>query len=224
MFKKINNNIFVLSEQTDEELERRINDAGETQRGEPESVMLKCQNMIQSANGSNVLVNAIEHTGDLSHRAQNQNAIPNVLEKVNMMLQYWNPSRWTLEQEINEGIVSNCTYKYFNETNQYDSIKKLPNEERYKAWQNARTNPEVLKLIEKAKAETSRALELYVRAHEQHNQPITKLGMMGKQAAIQLGKLNYNELHKIFLEMKKWLDVYYASDKETRWKMFSELI
>lgn len=225
MFKHINNNIFRLEEEVyNSDLENRIRAAAETQRGEPESTMLKCQRIIQTAGGSNVLSNALEHVGDLSHRAQAYNAIVNVDEKVNMMLQYWSPKRWSLEKEIEDGTVNNCIYRYLNNTNQYDQFKKIHGDKAYDAWQNTRNIPDVIKMIEHANKEINRALTMYVESHEKYNQPITKLGLLGKHAAIALGKLDYVNLHKILLEMKHWVTKYNSLDENGRWEMYSELI
>ena len=223
MYKRLNNNTFVLDPEASD-LEEKIRLAAETQRGEPESVMLEAQRIIQSTGGSNILANALEHVGDLSHRAQKQNAINNVNEKVKMMLKYWDSNNWSLEKEIKEGTIANCIYRYFKDTGKYEEIMDLPPEERHKAWRDARTLPEVKKRVEDANKETSRVLKMYVDAHEKYNQPITKLGLLGKQAAIALGKLEYARLHLILLEIKEWLTKYSSLDEDGQWKMFSELI
>jgi hypothetical protein len=222
-------NVFVICENlndpnSDESnaLKSKIRQAGETQRGEPESVMLDVCRIIQAANGPNTLVHAIEHTGDLAHRAQSMNSITNVNEKVSMMLQYWSPQRWSLEKEITDGIINNCAYRYLKNQNLYDEVMKLPSEQRYLKWEEYKQHPEVLKLIAHAHAETNRALKLYVAAHKQHNLPITKLGRLGKNAAIALGEQNFIELHRILKEMDKWLKKYSSSNQVDRWNMFRE--
>lgn len=208
-----------------QELLNRIQDAAETQRGEPESAMLRAQKIIQNSHGSNVLVNAIEHTGDLAHRAQRSNAITNVEEKVNMMLQFWSPKRWPLDKEIKEGIISNCTYHYATISGKYNIVKSIEDsEERAKYWKNLEQAPEVQLLIKQSNEETSKALKMYVDAHRKYNKPITKLGLMGKNAAIALGMLRYNELHIVLYDINKWLEKYYSSNRIQQFQMFTELV
>ena len=223
MYKRIDDNTFVLDTDNND-LEEKIRVAAETQRGQPEIVMLNAQRIIQDVGGSNVLANALEHVGDLSHRAQKQNAIGNVNEKVKMMLQYWSPRSWPLEKEIKEGTIDNCIYRYFVETGKYDDISNLSPEDKYRKWNDARKSPEVEARIKDANKETDRVLKMYVDAHEMYNQPITKLGLLGKQAAIALGRLEYAKLHLILLEMKEWVTKYNSLDEDGKWKMFSELI
>ena len=206
-------------------LRKRIRDAAETQRKVPESTMLKCQRIIQQAHGSNVLVNAIEHVGDLSHRAQKENAILNVKEKVEMMLQYWDSSRWSLETEIKNGTLDNCKYSYFKSNpnlkqifdNRYSDRKLFISK-----WNSVNDDVELLELLNHANTTMKTALNLYVTAHKKHNNPITKLGILGKNAAILLGSLEYDKLHQCLLEIIEWVNQYNSiSDETLKWKMFS---
>jgi hypothetical protein len=232
MFKQVGPNNFVLIENLNDpdsdqskELRKKIEQAAETQRQEPEHTMLSCQFILQKANGSAALINSIEHVGDLAHRAQAYNAIYNVEEKVDMMLKYWSSYRWPLEKEIKHGILNNCAYRYANESGLYDKLMGIKDgNERAKAFRELEKNPEVLKMVDHAYSEMDRALKMYVSAHRQFNLPITKLGLLGKNAAIALGELNYNKLHDILIEMKQWLEKYKSSSETEKWKMYSELI
>lgn len=208
-----------------ESLQKKIYAAGMTQRDIPETTMVNSQNIIQKAHGPAILINAIEHIGDLSHRAQT-NAIEAVEDKVKMLLRHWDSNRWSLEKEINHGIMENAIFSYIQETPEVkDEYEKLKSGDRSKImefWNNLKNHPEVKKRIENAWSETKRALEMYTSAHEKYNKPITKLGILGKQAAIALGELDYNKLKTYLTIIDNWVKKYKSSDEDTKFKMYTD--
>jgi hypothetical protein len=91
----------------------RLREAGDTQRGIPETAMLQCVREIQKAGGPAMLTHLLEHIGDLSHRASRSNSITNVDEKVRMAMRVTSPSKGSmgLEEEVEYGFKNNAEFR-----------------------------------------------------------------------------------------------------------------
>lgn len=186
--------------------------AGETQRDTPETVMLASQRRIQSVGGPALLADALEHIGDLSHRASNINSIGNVREKVRRFLRYLNAGDFNaLENSYQAG----AEYGVLNERGINDKFWEMAaagDQTRFdmKDAAIAELQPEIKARIEKAKSETQEALKSYFEAHRDHNKPITDLGRMGREAAMQLAQQDFDGLKITLEKIKNWLDDYDA--------------
>lgn len=99
----------IITEDTDSELEHKLNVVGTAQRGAPEAAMLK----VQHAMGGGVLNVVVEHIGDLTHRmclGERQYAgYEYVKEKVERGIKYFT-SGYGFDREFNENISSNARY------------------------------------------------------------------------------------------------------------------
>jgi DNA repair ATPase RecN len=191
-------------------------DAAETQRGIPESQMLRCQRIIPSV----FMCHLIEHIGDLSHRAQRQNQLMNVDEKLRIIENCGKGHRLTLEQELWDNYVGDAE-SYVIENNPelkqlWDIMDNLPaGNQRSEAIEkriellNTKYKPQVEEIIKHLKEITRIELDKYTKAHEEHNKPITTLGHLGKDAAIALGNQNFDLLRSIVKQMRQWLNEYY---------------
>lgn len=202
--------------------------ASETQRSEPEEEMLDCVHDLQS-HGMYDFSEFIEHIGDLAHRAQkNEGTIINVDEKIKMVEKTMPGGyRWSMEQTFQNMITSSA------ESYVVDNIKELkdlkdpigkPNGAKriFKVYDLARKK--YSKEIEKKEDENRKyAIERmlkYAKVHEQYNHPVTELGLLGKEAAIALGKLNFLRLRNIVIKIRKWLNHYNTLSHDEKIKFF----
>lgn len=178
---------------TDEELRA----AAETQRDIPESTMLKTVFALQKRGGSAVFNDLLEHVGDLSHRLQEPGGIGfdgvgQKLRKLNKLL--FPPAGWmNLEQEMEHALEQNAEFLVA------ERHPEIPDDG--PRWQKYETvRQQFAHEIEAQKEDTKKAyqqfLPAYVQAHEQHNKPITYAGQLGKQAAIDLGRMDFDALRR----------------------------
>jgi hypothetical protein len=196
----------------------RLREAGDTQRGIPESVMLSCVKNIQKFGGPAMLTHLLEHVGDLSHRASRSNAISNVDEKVKMALRLTSPKEgyMGLEEEIEYGLKNNAEYSALIESgfdSGWETMVKSKDESRWakRDAEIARLQSDIVSRIKKAREVMEIELKKYVSTHRKENLPITTLGRLGKKAAIDLGELNIQELDESLKKIKKWLGEYERS-------------
>lgn len=201
-----------------------IDEAGGTQRGIPESVMMRTSLAAQDLGAPAPLVHAMEHIGDLAHRASRENAIINVKEKVKNFLQFGSPGRWTWEQELDEGWKSNLSYRIIQNDPQlkarWDGAVK--GRDKGLLMEEVQRSPEFETQLQEAKTGVDKLLKEYTTAHREHNQPITELGLMGKQAAIALGTKNWPLLKTIMYNMDDWLERYAKASDEEKFAMFAK--
>ena len=215
----------------EKDLKEIISDAADSQRGKPESVMMDVTMKLKDETASSPsLIDLLEHVGDLSNRAQKRNAITNVEEKIRKVERYGQDGRNTLEKEIEQGYRDNAEYRVLKSIPELAALKDRVGEpggptslfevyERVRKEHGSKIEAEIKRSKEIAKQE----LKKYVEAHEKFNKPVTKLGKLGKDAAIALGNQDFNKLRSIVSEMRKWVDTYNKANEQKRDKMFNEL-
>jgi hypothetical protein len=203
---KIINEAINSSIPTDEELR----DAAQSQRGIPESTMLKVVSELQKVGGSAILNDALEHIGDLAHRLQEPGGIglsgaAEKIRKLNKLM--FPPKGWmSLEQEIEYGLENNAAYNVKAQHPEYG--------DGYRSYELVRNNhaEEIEAQKQAIRAAMNKYLPIYVKAHEEHNQPITYAGALGKRAAMQLGMLDFEGLRETTRELTQYFENY--SDTE----------
>jgi len=215
----------------EKDLKEIISDAADSQRGKPESVMMDVTMKLKDETASSPsLIDLLEHVGDLSNRAQKRNAITNVEEKIRKVERYGQDGRNTLEGEIEQGYRENAEYRILKSIPELAALRDRVGEpggptslfevyERLRKEHGSKIEAEIKRSKEIAKQE----LKKYVEAHEKFNKPVTKLGKLGKDAAIALGNQDFNKLRSIVSEMRKWVDLYNKANEQKRDKMFNEL-
>jgi hypothetical protein len=215
----------------EKELNAQIEEAARSQRREPESVMMAVTLGLQEKTSpSPVLIDLLEHVGDLSNRAQLRNAVVNVDEKLRKVETFGEEGRLSLEQEIEDGYRSNAEYRVLNSIPELVELKNNLGKPRgpkalFEVYEKLRKEhgPKIEAEIKRSKEIAKQELKKYVEAHEKFNKPVTKLGKLGKDAAIALGNQNFDALRKIISEMRAWVDEYNKASPEVREKMFVEL-
>jgi hypothetical protein len=207
-------------------------DAAETQRGIPESQMLRCQRALQEAGAAGFMGELVEHIGDLAHRAQEQHSLINIDSKLKLVERTEQNGRLNLEQELEDNYIENAE-SYVTKTN--PELKELwgiitsskDRDQKSEAIRkriellNTKYKPQVEERIKYLKEVTRIELAKYTKAHEEHNKPITTLGRLGKDAAIALGKQDFDLLRSIVKQMREWLNKYDSLKTEKqKLKMF----
>ena len=212
--------------------EKEVLDAAETQRGYPESQMMKSARIMGEAGVPITILNLMEHIGDLSHRAQERHSLINIDAKLYMVEVTMLPHRWSIEKEIDHAYIDNAKHKTIDEIPELkeirDAIDNPDNRENRrelidKLWKtlDSKYKNEYIQKIIHAKKVAEIELNKYTKAHELYNKPITTLGKLGKAAAIAVGKEDYPELRSIVKQMREWLNVYDSlSSEEEQLKMF----
>lgn len=205
--------------------EDEVRDAADTQRGLPEHQMLECQRALPHG----IIATFIEHIGDLAHRAQNQNALLNVDEKLKMIEQTEGTYRLSIEDEIEENNTENAKNYVRNKYPELKSIwdrimnfqklgltmdQKREDIMKINELLDTKYKPQVVERIDYIKKLVKKELAKYTKAHEQYNNPITTLGKMGKAAAIALGNQNFDLLRQIVKNMRQWLNEYHSLKTE----------
>ena len=204
------------------EAEKQARAAAETQRGEPESKMLRFQKAMHNIAPS-VIHNLAEHIGDLAHRAQKQEALPNVAEKLEIVERMDGVSRWTPEKEIEEGyrqMAEEAEMETRPDLMEMMAMRGKPGGPKgaYEVYEKVRreNSAGIEARIAAAKSKVSEALKGYVDAHERENKPVTQLGQLGKDAAIKLGRQDFDGLRKTVATMRAWLDDYATLDDDAK--------
>lgn len=208
----------------------RIEEAADSQRGRPESVMMDVTMKLKEETASSpVLIDLLEHIGDLSNRAQKQNAIGNVDEKLYKVEKYEKNNWGTLRQAIESGYRENAEYRVLKTIPELNDLRGKvgqPNGPRalFEVYERLRNEhgDKIKAEIRRSKKIAMEELQKYVEAHERYNKPVTRLGVLGKDAAIALGKQDLPRLESIVSEMRKWVDEYNVSSPEKRSEMFVE--
>jgi copper chaperone CopZ len=194
---------------------RKLAEAGNTQRGIPESVMDKVVHIILRSGGPAEYTNLLEHIGDLSDRASRANAIENVYEKAERGIRIVKNEKSMLER-MEDSYRSGAEYLVKVSTGFDKEFWKMADnkdESRFDKLddlllKNADRIEENIKNIKSVVSEQSK---LYVQAHKQHNLPITTLGRLGKQAAIDLGEMRFDDLIVTLKKIINWLEEYRKS-------------
>jgi hypothetical protein len=186
-------------------------EAAETQRGEPEDVMLEITSVRETRVGfPAVLADLLEHVGDISNRAQQHQgiAVINVREKINKVLGF-DPSkgRLSLEKDIEQSRYGNAEYNIFREDPEFvrleswtESGQVWENEGykgRWELWDKFRKKypkPFIEQQMEIQRQAEVEPLARYVKAHQDHNVALTEMGKLGKDMAIHLGRGEYDAL------------------------------
>ena len=199
------------TEYNDDVLEKIYN-AAMTQRGNPESTMMRVQGKFGDLGVPNIISTGIEHYGDLSHRAQKTDAVGNVWEKLTMdisrIIIEKNPRRMSYEDEIYNGIESNIRY-----------------------YHSGKTEEEKKQIHFDIMDGAFKLLREYIISHQKYNEPLTEAGRRGKSAAINFAKytqmiLEYEETMKSifysdFLDdvnwLKDWLKRLDSASEENDW-------
>ena len=208
----------------------RIKEAADSQRGRPESVMMDVTMKLKEETASSpVLIDLLEHVGDLSNRAQKENAIGNVDEKLYKVEKYGKNNWGTLSQAIENGYRENAEYRVLKTIPELNDLRGKvgqPNGPRalFEVYERLRNEhgDKIKAEIKRSKEIARQELQKYVEAHERYNKPVTRLGVLGKDAAIALGKQDLPRLESIVSEMRKWVDEYNVSSPEKRSEMFVE--
>lgn len=159
-------------------------DAAQTQRGIPENTMVNAQIKLGELGIPQIIINRIEHYGDLSHRAQEGYGPGYVKEKIyggfNAAIME-EPGAWNSDKEIVTNLFENIMFRFSQERNEpfnYETIQQYSTQHR-KEIQN-RVRDAIIKAIP--------ILNDYIEAHEDHNDAITYAGKLGKNIAIQFAK------------------------------------
>ena len=188
---------------TDEHLKT----AAESQRGVPETTMLKVVGNLQKAGAPAAMNNLLEHVGDLAHRLQEPRfmggAAGGKIKMLNNILyprDFGSSKSMTIEQEIEHGLQGNAEYRTLQNHPEIDNDPKLKSWEKYAAVEKQFPD-EIAKNKQAAKDAMAAELPKYVKAHQDENKPITYAGELGKKAAIQLGKMDFDGLRKTAAEL-----------------------
>lgn len=224
------------TQETNDNIEKRIALA-HGQRGIPESTMLKVVKE-GNKNGSPAIINTLlEHFGDLSDRASRTNAIVNVHEKLTMdsantLFDY--PNRWNSEKEINEGFRSNAEYMVLQKHPEIRDAKFEKNYERYEKLRSEYKD-EIDKQEEINRKALIPLLDEYIKAHKEHNNPINRIGKLGKNIAIKFAEYaksvtekNPDRRTKLLMlrsdirEALDWVDNYYKDKTKTSVEKLAE--
>ena len=193
--------------------------AADTQRVEPEDMMLEVTKKLGGGNLSNLL----EHIGDISNRAQKDAGGGEA--KLKTLEKYEEAARrgdFSLEQDIRWDLEHEGANKYVNER---PDLKKLKDAgEGSKEWadagientadiyRDAWADTEYLnKYVDGRLLEIKTILEPYVEAHKLHNKPVTEMGVLGKQLAIDLGEMNFDALRATSKKLRALYDEYNAA-------------
>ena len=214
---------------TDEE----AHDAAMSQRGEPEWVMddITAQN---NPGFPAKLTDLLMHVGDLSHRAQEMKGygVLPLTEKINYILRHDHSfNRQTIREEIEEGRVFNAKYNLLSKIPEFVRLDRGPRVNGDPAWKAAgyRTRSEFfndfLKNISEAEIQQevqrgrdaeAEPLARYISAHQNYNNPVTEMGQLGKEMAIDLAEGKYEVVYEKAKEIRSFLDKY--ADLESQGK------
>ena len=161
--------------------------AAETQRGEPEDFAMHMQNIVDT-DGHRVIPSLIqritEHVGDLAHRVQDSYAfIDDIRDKLNIILDY--PSASHL-RAVMEGYSNDAEYHLSLKDDEHSALYREDRRAFRKKYAGEITRRMLL-----AKTTTDESLTEYARLHEVHSKPVTEMGRLGKQIAVDLGNRNY---------------------------------
>ena len=232
----VENSELKFTQETNDDIERRIALA-HGQRGIPESTMLKVVKE-GNKNGSPAIISTLlEHFGDLSDRASRTNAIVNVHEKLTMdsantLFDY--PNRWDSEKEINEGFRSNAEYMVLQK---HPEIRDAEFEKNYERYEKLRSEykDEIDKQEEINRKALIPLLDEYIKAHKEHNNPINRIGKLGKNIAIKFAEYaksvtekNPDRRTKLLMlrsdirEALDWVDNYYKDKTKTSVEKLAE--
>jgi hypothetical protein len=212
-------------------LDQKIKEAADSQRGKPESTMMDVTMKLKEETASSpTLIDLLEHIGDLSNRAQKENAIGNVDEKLGKVEKYRKNNWGTLKQAIEQGYRENAEYRTLKSIPELvrlsDNVGKPGGPKGlFEVYEKLRKEhgDKIEAEIKRSKEIAKQELKKYVEAHEKFNKPVTKLGKLGKDAAIALGNQNFNQLEKIVSEMRAWIDEYNKATPQRKQEMFQEL-
>lgn len=192
--------------------EDQLRKAAMSQRGVPENQMMDSVSAIQDAGGPAVYNDLLEHVGDLSHRLQEPRyqgaSAQSKIEKLNRLLNPA-PDRMNLEQEIEHGLRSNAEYALVQKYGLED-VRPI-----WKAYDQVREQhaSEIENMIDAARNAMREEGEKYAKAHEDENKPVTYAGRLGRDAAIALGRMDFDALRKISDELKSFYDQHAGSDR-----------
>lgn len=199
-----------VSKKADIPTEKELKDAADSQRGAPETQMLRSQRAITDAGGPAIYADALEHIGDLAHRVQEPRYLGSggAGEKIQRFMRVFFPgkNRMSFEQELEEGLRGTAEYRV---------IKKHPElevegEPRWMAYEKARTQyaDEIKKNIAEGREEMIRQGREYAKVHLGENKPVTYAGKLGRDAAIALGEMNFSKLRNILSELNDFYGKY----------------
>ena len=192
-------------------------EAAMSQRGQPETQMMTTVLALQEEGGSAVFNDLLEHIGDLAHRSQEREGIgvSGHGEKVRKLNRLMFPQEgWmTIEEEVNDGIRRNAEYEVFKKYPEYEDLEEADAKEgkpRYLAWNKMREErvDEIQARIDTFWERAKPYLDDYIKAHEEHNEPVTQMGQLGKDAAIALAKRDWPTLRSISAQLTEWHDSY----------------
>lgn len=207
--------------------------AAQTQRGKPETVMI--QITARPREGERipaVISDLLEHVGDLSNRAQQRSgiALVNVDEKLRKLEGFSSSSRITLKKELELGLRGNAEYKVFQRDPDFVRLESLNDQligsapevsapikaqleaegitRRSDIWDKMRERyaGEVERELARSREAIKRPLAEYKQAHLSDNQPVTEMGQVGKEMAISLADLDFDELGRLAKKMRGLLD------------------
>lgn len=154
----------------------------ETQRGEPEKAMLRCQHAL----GGGVMSVLLEHIGDLTHRMSEapfvrsenlENSLSTVIPKVERGLRYIQ-SKYGIEKEHSENMKSN--FKFFKDEGLSDSFEE---------WSK----------------KINKKLEDYSLGHSKLK-VYNKAQYAAREAAVSLGRLDFQECEKHLNYLKEIIE------------------
>ena len=199
-----------VSKKTNIPTDKELKDAADSQRGAPETQMLRSQRAITDAGGPAIYADALEHIGDLAHRVQEPRYLGSggAGEKIQRFMRVFFPgkNRVGFEQELEEGLRGTAEYRV---------IKKHPElevegEPRWMAYEKARTQyaDEIKKNIAEGREEMIRQGREYAKVHLGENKPVTYAGKLGRDAAIALGEMDFNKLRNTLSELNDFYGKY----------------
>lgn len=211
---------------------RQIEAVAKEQRGHAESVMIQTQRKIPAG----VLTDAVEHVGDLIHRAGDFHGgkinygLEGFIEKVNKFTRYLtsHPSRWPWEKEVDNSYRASAEYHYIEKNpeirNAQDTIQERISKAEYKSpeWEralddkrdfyNSLDRKAIGELEFQERQQAGQALKEYADAHRTLK-PVSEWQRLGNEAAIAVGEQNWTKLRESIFQLKDEVDQYRALEK-----------
>jgi hypothetical protein len=204
--------------------DREADDAAMTQRGEPESVM----NYITVKNNPGFpsrLTDLLMQVGDLSHRVQEREGLGMAAlgRKINAIIRL-HPSFGykSIRKEIEDARFDNAER---NVLYRIPGFKRLDTEddangnrlwqslyetrsEFYDDYRRNISEEEIQQEIQRGRDAEVEPLASYKQAHQDYNRPVTEMGQIGKEMAIDLAEGKYEDVYEKAKIFKTFLDRY----------------
>lgn len=204
--------------------DREADDAAMTQRGEPESVM----NYITVKNNPGFpsrLTDLLMQVGDLSHRVQEREGLGMAAlgRKINAIIRL-HPSFGykSIRKEIEDARFDNAERNVLYRIPEFKRLDTEDDANGNRLWQSLyetrsefyddyRRNiseEEIQQEIQRGRDAEVEPLASYKQAHQDYNRPVTEMGQIGKEMAIDLAEGKYEDVYEKAKIFKTFLDRY----------------